>query len=73
MSGNTVQVEVGSKFNSLSLGEFARRSATVWRVVEIADATGGLPHARLVDVADPQSIKMVAVNALRDPNLFRPA
>ncbi len=73
MSVNKIQVEVGATFNSLSLGEFARRSATVWRVVAIADATGGLPHARLVDVADPQSIKMVAVNALRDPNFFRPA
>ncbi len=73
MNGNNLQVEVGSTFNSQSLGEFAQRSATVWKVVAIADATGGLPHARLFDVADPLSIKMVAVNALRDPNLFRPA
>ena len=72
MSSSTVQVEVGSTFSSQSVGGFVKRSATIWKVVAIADATGGLPHARLVDVADPQSIKMVAVNALRDPNLFRP-
>ena len=73
MSRNTVQVEIGSKFCSQSLGVFEQRPATVWKVLAIAEAIGGLPHARLVDVADPQSIQMVAVNALRDPNLYRPA
>jgi len=38
----------------------------------ISEAAGRHAHASLADTADPLSTKMVAVNALLDPDLYLP-
>ena len=76
-------VDIGTLYRSQSVGAFGRPSRTVWRVMAISEAAGR--HAqvkelkrlqkendRLADTADPLSTKMVAVNALLDPDLYLP-
>ena len=65
-------VDIGTLYRSQSVGAFGRPSRTVWRVMAISEAAGRHAHPSLADTADPLSTKMVAVNALLDPDLYLP-
>ena len=73
MSRDQSKVKVGATFRSQSRGAFYQTSKTVWQVVAISNTTNGLPHARLVNAADPLSSRMVAVSALLDGKLYQRA
>ena len=73
MSGKQSKVEVGATFHSQARGAFHQSSKAVWKVVAISNTTNGLPHARLVNAADPLSSRMVAVSALLDGKLYQRA
>ena len=73
MSRDQNEVKVGATFHSQARGAFHQTSKAVWKVVAIMDTTNGLPHARLVNAADPLSSRMVAVSALPDKKLYRRA
>ena len=73
MGNKRNEVEIGATFQSQSRGAFDQPSKTVWRVEAISRATYGLPHARLVNAADPQASRLVAGGALLDGKLYRRA
>ena len=73
MSKDQNEVEIGATFRSQARGAFHQSSKAVWKVVAIIDTTNGLPHARLVNAADPLSSRMVAVSALLDGKLYQRA
>jgi hypothetical protein len=60
----------GAKFTAALAGRESHEPL-IWMVEDVHSATDGLPHALLVNTADPSLRKTVAVNALLDPALYR--
>ena len=47
-----------------------QHSANIWKVGAILAIDPSIPHARLINVADPYQTKTISCNALRDSTYF---
>jgi hypothetical protein len=63
-------IEPGQCYREIRRGVFGRPADSEWIVEAVSADSLGVPHARLVNVADLTERKTLAVAAIADPSRF---